>query len=144
MLQTSVNIPIINILEETVSAAISRYDGAGKIGILATEGTVKSNSYQMVCRRHGIEPAVPGGADQAALMSVIYDQVKSGGDADIGVLTHIAGSLVAEGCGAVIFGCTELSIVYNASPGRFRELPIVDSMDVLADVAIGMMGKSLK
>lgn len=47
-IQKNVDIPIINIIEETVKDAIKTVPGLKTLGVLATEGTIKSGSYERV------------------------------------------------------------------------------------------------
>ena len=52
-IQKNVDIPIINIIEETVKYAIKTVPGLKTLGVLATEGTIKSGSYERVADRAG-------------------------------------------------------------------------------------------
>ncbi|MDR0916263.1 MAG: amino acid racemase [Oscillospiraceae bacterium] len=142
-IQDAVTVPIINILEETVSYVLARYTGARTVGILATSGTIGTNSYQLVCARHGLCASVPDAANQASLMAIIYEQVKAGLEPDVAELVRITDAMLAGGCDAVILGCTELSVVYRANKKAFHGLHVVDSTEALAARTIELMGGTI-
>lgn len=141
-IQKSVDVPIINILEETVSYAEKTVPNLKCLGILATEGTVISGAYQNIIRKHGLDFRVPSEEDQKSLMHIIYDEVKAGEKVDICEFLRIVGELKKAGSDAVILGCTELSVIkkdFNLS-----RHDIVDSMECLARTSITLCGKKIK
>ncbi|HIS04784.1 MAG TPA: aspartate/glutamate racemase family protein [Candidatus Fimenecus stercoravium] len=141
-MQESVDIPILNILEETVSYAEKTVPNLRCIGILATEGTVVSGAYQSVIQKHNLDYRLPAKEDQASLMHIIYDQVKAGEKADICEFLRIVGALKKAGCDAVVLGCTELSIIRKDF--ALTQPDIVDSMECLARASILFCGKKIK
>lgn len=136
-LNETIPVPILNMIEETVLRAKSL--GCRKVGILATEGTVKTRTYQRVCEAHGIACEVPDDEHQRMVMQVIYDDIKTGRLADMEKFCAAAQSLTDAGCTRLILGCTELSLVK-----REQKLgPLyIDSMEVLAEHAIRTFGKT--
>ena len=138
----SVDVPIINILEETVSYAERTVPNLKCLGILATKGTIISGAYQNIIKKHGLDYRVPSEEDQKSLMHIIYDEVKAGEKVDICEFLRIVGELKKAGSDAVILGCTELSIIkkdFNLS-----RVDIVDSMECLARRSIELCGKKIK
>lgn len=137
----AVGVPMLNIIRETVGYAKKRVPGLTKLGILATEGTLKAGSYQQACRDAGIEGVEPGSRDRRLLMRIIYDQVKAGKPVDSDCFMDLVDRMRAKGCQAVVLGCTELSVI-----GRDLRLGpedgVVDSMEVLAVRAIEACGRS--
>ena len=75
-LNETIPIPILNMVEETVLAA--KAGGSARVGILATTGTVRTRTYQRMCEKHGLPCAVPDDAAQAAVMDIIYGDIKAG------------------------------------------------------------------
>lgn len=132
-------IPILHMIHETAARAAK--DGAKKIGILATSGTIQSEVYQDACRAHGLEIVLPDADVQDKVMAVIYEQIKAGEPADRATWDDIEQFMDAHGCDRVILGCTELSIVK-------RELGLgdlyLDSLTVLAEQAILACGYEVK
>lgn len=141
-IQKSVSVPIINILEETVSYAQRTVPNLKCLGILATEGTVKSGAYQSIIEKHGLSCCVPNAEDQSSLMHIIYDQVKAGEKVDICEFLRIVGELKKQGSDAVILGCTELSVIKKDF--NLHQADIVDSMECLARASITLCGKNIK
>ena len=131
------SVPVLNIIEETVKFA--KYSGAEAIGILATDGTLISDTYGKVCRKHGITPLAPAKREQAELMSIIYDKIKCGTYPEKADFLKISESLKAKGADRVILGCTELSLLK-------REFALddffVDSLEVLALKTVVTCGKN--
>ncbi len=134
-IRRSVSVPMPSIITETVSHI--KRAGYRKAGILATEGTVAAGSYQRECERQGIEWALPSAEGQAALMELIYGDVKRGIPADEGKFRSLCDGLLSEGCDTIILGCTELSLI-NRQIGRDERL--TDSLEVLAYTAIKLCG----
>jgi aspartate racemase len=75
-LQAELNIPLVNMVEETARTAAAK--GITRAGILATDGTVRSGLYQAALAKHGIEPVLPGEENQKRIMHMIYSEIKSG------------------------------------------------------------------
>lgn len=139
-----VRIPLINILEETVKACREQNPGLKKIGVLATRGTIETDSYKRFTDQYGIGYVVPGEEDQASLMNIIYNEVKAGKEVDILEFMRIIGDMVKAGSDAVVLGCTELSIINRDYHLTQRHRNIVDSMEVLARRSIRFCGKKVK
>ncbi len=136
-LAAEVNVPVLNIIEESVKKL--KADGVTRFGLLATDGTVNSLTYQKYCEGHGIECFVPDSERQARVMSIIYDQIKSGIAPDMESFFDIAHSMRERGCEKLILGCTELSLIMKKETlGDFY----VDSLECLALSAIKACGKS--
>ena len=127
-LNETIPIPILNMVEETVLAA--KAGGSARVGILATTGTVRTRTYQRMCEKHGLPCAVPDDAAQAAVMDVIYGDIKQGRPADMAAFERAAASLRAQGCDRAILGCTELSAAFGEDRSA-SALPVVDPLDVL-------------
>lgn len=139
-LKNSVDIPFLNMIEETVDHAIS--SGHSKIGILATSGNIRMKLYQDMCIRKGVDYYVPDEDTQNIVMKLIYDDVKAGKKADMDDFNKVVDVLKVNGCDCAILGCTELSIIKKDEnlPDDF----FVDSSEVLAMKSIVMAGAKLK
>jgi aspartate racemase len=126
-LAAHVAVPMLNIIEETVLHLKRR--GVTTMGLLATEGTVRSGAYEKICRAHGLTCLVPTESQQAAISSLIYDDIKQNRPTDTKRLLEIARHLRARGCEQIVLGCTELSLLKPMLP---RGEGFVDSLEVLA------------
>ncbi len=135
-LNATTDVPILNMVEETVKTAKQQCD---KVGILATTGTLHTNTYQRVLQNHNVDYAVPCKEHEEMLMDIIYGSIKQGQNADMQTFNIIVDGLKQQGCNGVILGCTELSIIKrNEGLGAFY----IDSMEVLAKNAIETFGKT--
>ena len=131
-------IPILHMIVQTAKRANER--NAQRVGILATDGTVKSGVYQSALQQFNLEPILPPADIQAQVTSVIYDYVKAGKTVTMDIWKKIEDAMCDLQCDCIILGCTELSIVN-------RELQLqhmyIDSLVVLAEAAIVACGYEL-
>lgn len=134
-IRDSVSVPMPSIITKTVEHI--EHQGSKKMGILATEGTVFSNSYQLEAERHGIEWEIPSEEDQKIISSLIYDNVKKGLPADRDKFYSVCEHLWKNRCDSIVLGCTELSVI-NRQLGCDERL--TDSLEVLAYTAIKLCG----
>lgn len=131
----SVNVPVPSIIRET-SRHLKRA-GVKKAGIMATNGTVASGSYQTKLRDEDLSYEVPEERFQKYLMELIYDDIKSGREIDLDKFYRVVEHLKNKGCDRMILGCTELSLINRKIGGD--EL-LTDSLEVLANCAIKLCG----
>jgi aspartate racemase len=130
-IQKSTSIPLVSMIEET--AERSKRMGLRKVGLLATDGTIKGMVYHRALLRRGIQIAVPGKKDQELVMKGIYEGVKTG-NLELGreLLLKVAKKLERRSEG-IIAGCTEVSVVLKPED---LTVPLIDPMDVIAEKAV--------
>lgn len=139
----AVGVPVLSIVGETVEEARARVPWLRSVGLLATSGTAAAGVYQRALAARGVECLLPDDADQAAVMRIIYDQVKAGRPVDIDLFRTVADRLVERGAQVVVLGCTELSVV--AEDFHLLDDPrYVDSLDVLARRTIERAGHTVR
>ena len=140
-IQKAVSIPIINMIHESVAYAVKEFDNVKRIGIMATDGTINSRIYHKECRKLGVTPVKPSEERQRDVMSLIYDDIKSGKPGDRAKFDRVISELMRKGCDAVILACTELSVF----KGR-HDIPSIclDAMDVLVKESILRSGADYK
>ena len=138
-LQSKVAVPIVNMIQET--AAALKESGAERVGILATDGTLRMGLYHAALKKAGMEPVSPPPDTQKLVMDVIYDQIKKGERGRGTDLAAIGAALREEGCDRAVLACTELSVCKE-----WHHLPdfYLDAMDVLADTCITLCGYPLR
>jgi len=69
--QNVINIPIINMVRETVEYLVECCDcHSQKVGILATDGTVKAEIFQKEMTKRGLIPVIPTKENQKKLMVI--------------------------------------------------------------------------
>jgi aspartate racemase len=138
-LQSELDVPIVHMIRETARVMAER--GCRKVGILATDGTIRGGLYQKELAAVGVDTAVPGDEAQHAVMSIIYDEIKRGEDGSRDKFATVDRDLRGQGCDGCILACTELSVY------RMRhEVPriYVDAMEVLAERSVTACGYPLR
>jgi aspartate racemase len=127
VVQESVQIPILHMPLETAQYLHKHH--FTKIGLLATDGTLKTQLYKKSCEQYGIEVMEPDTEMQKHVMQGIY--AIKGGDFEKGLfsLSTVATGLREEGAEAIIGGCTEVPLVLHN---------IIDPTEVLAKKVIEM------
>lgn len=138
-LQGQLKIPLIHMIRET--AAFIAAQGKRKVGILATDGTVRTGIYQTALTAGGLTPVTLPEDLQKTVMSIIYDEIKRGETGSREKFGEIDAWLRQAGCDCAILGCTELSVyrVLHSLPPFY-----IDAMEVLAEQAILRCGKQLR
>lgn len=137
-IQKEISVPIINMITETVETI---HEKGTRVGILATDGTVKTELYQNACRETGLVPVVPSEECQKLVMKIIYDGIKDGGEINLEDFEEIEMELKAQGCTCAIMACTELSCFKERYQLNDYYL---DAMEVLAEKSLLYCGKQIK
>lgn len=138
-LEQAVEIPVVNIVEETIRYAKARVQDLSCVGIMATTGTIVTGTYQKYAERAGLSFAVPDEHEQDLLMQIIYDGVKAGKPVPRADFDRVANHLRAKGAQCLILGCTELSVLKRDLP--INDPDVLDSIDVLASETVRRSGK---
>ena len=130
-IQKAIKIPLVNMVEET--AKVVREMGLRKVGLLATDGTIKGLVYHRALLKYGVGIAVPNKVDQEEVMRAIYAGVKAG-NLELGrkLLLEVARRLEKRSDG-IIAGCTEVSVALRQED---LSVPLIDPMDVIAEKAV--------
>lgn len=137
-MQRMTKINIINMVEETVQEIYERFGEGSKVGILATNGTIRSGIYRRACEKFGLQLYEPEDSVQEQVMDIIYLDVKCDKNTDPSKLEALIHQLVYEqGCRCVILACTELSCI-DLNP--FYKECSIDAMEVLVKRSIVMSG----
>ncbi len=138
-LEKGIAVPIVNGVRETV--AHLKENGIRKVGIMATDGTVRSGIFHRELEKQGLVPLVPSAEAQKDVMHLIFENVKAGKRAEMDRFFTAAEDLRNQGAEAIVLGCTELSLVKRdekIGPG------FIDAMEVLARESLRACGKPLK
>lgn len=136
----SVSVPMLHMIALTCDALRER--GVKRAGLLATDGTVRTGIYQRAFADSGIALLTPEGDDQAAVMDVIYDGVKSGDLAyDTAAFRRACEGLLSRGAETLILGCTELPLAFEL---YHLDYPAVDPTLELALGALRAAGCKIR
>lgn len=130
-IQDGSNIPVIHAIEECVTYL--KENNIQRVGLEATDGTIKTRVFQDKLEAAGIEVVLPNKEMQANVMDIIYKNVKAGLPVDMEAFSQVEAQLVKDGAQVIILGCTELSMVKRDYPLA----PIyLDALEVLARAAV--------
>lgn len=131
-LQAATDIPILNMLQETVNAIKQIKPDAKKVGLLATRGTVEAGLYDHYITDAGYEEIKPTPEILDMTEDLIYHDIKESGHSD-GAKYHelVRRMIEEEGADIVILGCTELSYAEEMNPET--QYPVADSQSIIVD-----------
>jgi aspartate racemase len=138
-IRSSVGIPVLDIMSLTARHIREKFPEVGNVGVLATDGTIRSRLYHKALEEAGLVPIQPKDEDQRLVMESIYggEGVKSGrGGATAGrLLERVGKALAAQGAELLIAGCTEIPPAL-----RHASLPVhvIDATMVLAEAAVAL------
>ncbi len=129
-LQKHCDIPILHIVDAAANALVSRGICSGRIGLLATTGTIKANIYQERLSKLGYSCILPSPRLQKEAVMTGIAEVKAG---NYGIAQHLlekaAKYLVTSGCEIIMLGCTEIPIVLKGNA-------YLDATEALARAAV--------
>ena len=133
-IQKSVNIPVLNMIEETAKETQKRIFSIQKVGLLASIGIYKTEIYHQHFKKFNIEVISPEEKDKEEVMKAIY-AVKAGNLSEEikKNILKIAQKLIDKGAEAIITGCTEIPLILKEGD---VSVPIIDPTQVLAKIAI--------
>lgn len=116
--------PIVDI-RRAVARRIEKM-GVSTVGLLATSATVDSRIYHEYLETMGVKVVTPGPYGQKVVDSIIERLVEGRIPESLNLkLAQVISSLKARGVEALIYGCTELSLLV----GKIKlPMPIIDSL----------------
>lgn len=127
------DLPFISIIDSVLNEACRRK--MQRIGILATDATVKTGMYAKAIETKGMQVMLPDSQQQADVMQGIY-QVKAGNiEQGRALMEPVFDSLIAQGADGVILGCTEIPLAFDGFPAD-KKRQALDSLDLLADECV--------
>lgn len=138
-LKERIRLPLLSILDVVSDEIQSDSRRIGRVGLLATTGTVKAGLFQKRLLASGIDVVLPESSDQEAVMRAIY-AVKSGkGRAEArDTLRLAANRLLLRGAQGIVLGCTEIPLVLDATD---LPAPVFDSLTMLAQATVRAAGR---
>ena len=126
-------LPWLHIADVVAEEAVRR--GFRKLGVTGTKYLVESDVYPDRLTRRGLEYARPTASDREEANRVIFDELVNGVFKPEAVSTfqRMIERLKADGCDAVVLGCTEIPLIINDANSP---LPTLDSTRLLARAAL--------
>ena len=139
MLQSELQIPVIGVVEPGARAAVERTSGV--VGVIATEGTVKSKAYTNAIKK--LDPDIEVIESAAPLFVPLAEE----GWANTHVAREVAEiylePLIDAGIDTLVLGCTHYPILRGTIEQVVGEaVQIVDSAETTAQSVKALLGKS--
>lgn len=133
-------LPFINLIKETLLAISRIHPQAKNIGILGSSGTKISKTHQKYAKELNLDCEISYPNDN--LQKVIDNgiaAVKSSESfrSETGAQQYFfdaADELISHGADIIVLGCTEIPLAITQK--SYRNIPVVDTLDVLADACI--------
>lgn len=138
-LQPHLNVPIVNMLTETIQHIKDQYGTTEPIGLLATSGTIGSRVYHDIAEQLGVVLVTPDAENQLKVMDAIYGDrgVKAGyvtGQCVSDLMAAIE-HLNQKGVSIFILGCTELPLMFVQQTHitvNGNQVLLIDPTEILA------------
>jgi aspartate racemase len=126
-------IPVLHIADPTADAALAA--GISTVGLLGTRFTMEKDFYIRRLEERGLTVLVPGAEDRAAVNRVIYEELVLGvvSDDSRALYREVMQRLVERGAGAIIAGCTEITMLVGPSD---TSVPLLDTTELHALAAV--------
>lgn len=132
----AIRVPVLHIADPTAERIKSA--GIARVGLLGTQFTMEQDFYKgRLAERFGLEVIVPDAADRAVVHEIIYRELVKGEvrQASREKYRAIIHRLAAAGADAIIFGCTEIMLLVDASDSP---VPIFDTTTIHAEAAVDL------
>lgn len=139
-IQESVSIPVLNMIEDAIKLVIEK-GFKGKVGLLATDGTIKAEVYHDKAKEYGLEIVTPKVENQKEVMKMIYNIKEDVAQENLEGVYKAIEDLTNENVDIIIAGCTEVSValeMYDIK-GNF-----IDPMKIMMNRSIKLAGGQVK
>jgi aspartate racemase len=105
-----------------------------RVGLLGTRFTMEQPFYRERLAARGFEVIVPDAPARADVHRIIYEELCVGvlREASRQRYREVIAGLVAQGCGAVVLGCTEIALLVDATDAT---VPLLDTALLHAEAA---------
>ena len=126
-------LPWLHIAE--VVADHARETGARRLGVMGTRWLLSSDIYPTALASRGVEWMLPSEVEREEMSRIIMEEFVHGNFEVKAVeyFQEVIRNMAAEGCDAVVLGCTEIPLIINDANSELRTL---DSARLLARAAL--------
>ena len=140
MLRLELDVPVLGVVLPGARAGVAAA-GSGKLGVLATRGTVASGAY--VRATGSLAPKVEVIAREAPLFVPLAEEGWVDGDVPAQVAARYLNPLVDAGVDAVVLGCTHYPLLRPVIEATLRGLgskaAVVDGAEATAEELAGVL-----
>ncbi len=127
-MQSAISIPIFGIIDEARKAVLKH--GYKKVGLFASESTVKLRLYKNNFAQDDITVLQPS-LEQQAILNRVIKHVMGGtqGVEDVIQLKSIAQDYIQQGAEAIVMGCTEIPLAINQT---HTDIKLFNTIEIVA------------
>lgn len=137
---SAIGIPMIHIVDVSMSEAHNRGGASATMGLLATSGTLQSGIYPS--RGRTANWVIPTPQEQATWVMPAIAAIKAQHLDKGAALLRLAGrALVERGANVILMGCTEIPLALSQQDFR---VPLIDSSLALAKASIAWAGGTVR
>lgn len=130
--RASVRVPVVGMIGPGARAAVRAASEKAKVGVIATESTVKSGAYREAIQR--VAPEVEVVERACPLFVALAEEGWAESDVARAVAEEYLGDLRAENLGALVLGCTHYPILRRViSETLSGGVPLIDSGEAAAE-----------
>lgn len=130
-IRKSVKVPVLNIIDET--AHFLKSQNIKKIGILATQETIRRKLHTASFQKFQIKPVLPSAGDQRKIDFLINQIIAGSRNKQIKKnLTQISHKFIRNGVKDVLLACTDLQLVFP----KIANTRVHDSLQILAQATV--------
>ncbi len=139
-LKRKINLPMINMPQEVFRYTLKKCKKKSKIGLLATEGTLKTGVYNKFFDKH-FDLVFPNKVNQKNSVNKAIKLVKMGNvKAASKIIKPAINYLIKKECKKIILGCTELPIAIFA----FKSFKTIKSSKIFLDPNLILANAAMK
>ncbi len=130
-IEKAVRVPVMNMVKETLSYIAETFPHAKRIGLIATDGTVRERVFERWLPHPAARILTPATASQKRTMEIII-ALKAGAPPKKAAkeLRLVITELDEAGAEVVVLGCTDLSILVHEL--QSARIPLIDPLYVVA------------
>jgi aspartate racemase len=136
-IQKQIELPILSIFDVVTETLTSDHPQIKTVGLMGTTGTISGGLFQKHLSTEGIKTIVADETHQSKVMAAIYDIKNSQPARSRAQITSdlvaAAGSLISNGAGGIIAGCTEIPLALKQ---EHLSVPYFDALTLLARAAV--------
>ena len=127
----AVSVPVVGMIEPGARAAVRAAAGAARVGVVATESTVRSGAYSRAIR--GLAPGLEVFERACPLFVALAEEGWAESDVARAVADEYLRDLRGKGLGALVLGCTHYPLLRHAiQEAAGRDVRLIDSGEAAA------------
>ena len=123
------DVPIVNVIDPTVNYCSSRFE-SGKIGIIATKGTIKSRIYPRKIKKQN--PGLIVSQQATPLLAPMIEEGFFNNNISKAIISSYLSAKNFKDMKALILGCTHYPLIKKEVSECLSEVEVIDSASVVA------------